>query len=377
MANKTLKDEEEIRDFVRGCAFFGTGGGGDPRDGLEQLIKQFEAGKEIKWADISGIPGDTMTVCAYGMGSIAPQTPEQTAEMKKLGLAEEKIEDKLAAAIEELEKYTGEKVGAIVPVEIGGANTPAPVATGAGLGLSVVDGDYSGGRAIPELVQTTPHLNGHTMVPLASVDQWGDVCVLKDAANNQVAEKMGKLISILAYGRLAGNATYLMRAEEMKSIIVPNTLTRALEVGRAIRKAREAGKDPVDAIVGYTDGWVLFTGKVIKKDDEDREGYYWGTVTLRGLGEYAKNNFKWWFKNENHISWFDGKPLVTSPDIISVVDPETGEPITNPRVAAGDDVAVIGVRGSGAFRTGAGLGVLGPKHFGFDIEYNPIEKMMI
>jgi hypothetical protein len=376
MATYILKTKTDIEDFVRGCAFFGTGGGGDPKDGLNQLLYQFEVGKEIKWKDISEIPDNILTVCAYGMGSIAPQTLKQRIEMKSLGLIKEKIKDKLGAAIKELEKYTGEKIEAVVPVEIGGANTPAPVATAANLDLSVVDGDYSGGRAIPELVQTTPHLNGYSMVPLASVDQWNNVCIIKDVVNNMVAEKLGKFISILAYGKLAGNATYLIQAEEMKKIVIPNTLTRAFELGKAIRKSRESGKDLIETIVEYTKGWMLFKGKVVKKEDKDMEGYYWGTITLEGVDEFRENTFRWWFKNENHISWLNDRPFVTSPDVISVVDLKTGEPITNPRVKVGDVVAGIGVKGSEVFKTKKGLSVLGPKHFGFDIQYTPIEEIM-
>lgn len=376
MPTVVLKNKIDAEDFVRGCTFFGTGGGGSPEDGLKQLLAVLDEGKEIKWVDISEIPDDAMTVCSYGMGSIAPLTPEQEKEMKELGLTEEKIKDKLAAAIKELEIYTGQKVDVIVPVEIGGANTPTPVATGARLGLLVPDGDYSGGRAIPEVIQTTPHLNGYKMTPLTSVDQWGNTVIIKDAVNNKVAEKLGKLVSILAYGRLAGNATYLIPASEMKKLIAPGTLTRAFELGKTIREAREAGKDPIDAIVKYTKGWLLFKGKVVKKDDEDRDGYYWGTVILEGVDEFKGHTFKWWFKNENHISWYDEKPFVTSPDIISAVYLENGEPATNPRIKEGDNVAVIGVKGADVFRAPEGLEVLGPKHFGFDIEYIPIEKIV-
>ena len=296
--------------------------------------------------------------------------------MIELGLTEEKIKDKIAAAIKELERYTQKKVEVIVPVEIGGANTPTPLAAGARLGLLVPDGDYSGGRAIPEVIQTTPHLYGYKMAPLASVDQWGNVVIIKNAVNNKVAEKLGKLISILSYGKLAGQATYIMPGKEMKKMITSGTLTQAFELGKVIREARDKGKDPIEAILRYTKGWLLFEGKVIRKDDEDKEGYYWGTVTLEGMGDFQGHKFKWWFKNENHISWYDEKVLVTSPDIISAVYLENGEPVPNPRVKVGDEVAVIGVKSKEIFRSKEGLEVLGPAHFGFDIKYKPIEEVL-
>ncbi|HIH98162.1 MAG TPA: DUF917 domain-containing protein [Thermoplasmata archaeon] len=373
-STKTLKNKEEIEDFVRGCTFFGTGGGGCPEDGLKQLMRVYEEGCEIGWYDVSELPDDAMTVCAYGMGSIAPQTTENIEEMKSLGLMKETIKYKLAAAIKEMEKHTGKKIEIIVPLEIGGANTPDPVATAAHMGIKVVDGDYSGGRAIPEITQTTPHIHGESMIPLSSVDQWGNTCIIKKAVNNQVAEKIGKLISILAYGKLAGNATYFLKAGVMKKLVVPSTLSRAFAVGKLIRTTREADGDPVETARKFVSGWLLFKGKVTKKETEDKEGYYWGTNTIEGVDKFEGHTFKIWFKNENHISWFDDKPFATSPDLICVVNSQSGEPIANPSIKVGENIAILGVSANEIFRSKVGLEVLGPRHFGFDIDYIPIEK---
>lgn len=62
-------------------------------------------------------------------------------------------------------------------------------------------------------------------------------------------------------------------------------------------------------------GWTLFKGIVIEKKWEDKEGYYWGIHRLKGVDEFESEEFKYWFKNENHISWINGKSYVTSPDV--------------------------------------------------------------
>jgi DUF917 family protein len=46
----------------------------------------------------------------------------------------------------------------------------------------------------------------------------------------------------------------------------------------------------------------------------------------------------------------------------------------NARLEAGQQVAVIGLKGLDAFRTQKGLGCAGPRYFGFDIDYVPIEE---
>ena len=43
---KTCQDAE---DFVRGCTFYGTGGGGDYAMGVDALVKQIEKGNEVGW----------------------------------------------------------------------------------------------------------------------------------------------------------------------------------------------------------------------------------------------------------------------------------------------------------------------------------------
>ncbi|MCL5962257.1 MAG: DUF917 domain-containing protein [Chloroflexi bacterium] len=376
MPTRTLETRQDCEDFVRGCTILGTGGGGQPESGLEALFRELEAGRKPGWLDPSEVADDAWTACPFLMGSIAPHTPQMEREMASLGLTEVRVRDGMMLALQELEQFHGVKLGAIVAIELGGANTPMPVAAASQLGLRAIDGDYTG-RAIPEIVQTTPRLFEKSMAPLAAVDDWGNIVIIKETLNAAMAEMLGKQISVAAFG-LTPMAGVLLKGAEAKQIIVKDTLSRAFELGRTIRKAREAGSNPVEAAREFLDGWVIFKGKVVGKDWEDRAGYLWGTHTLEGLDEWAGRTFKVWFKNENHISWLDGKPYVTSPDIISLVDSQTAEPKTNTRLAVGDVMSVLGAKAPQVFREHEkGLDVLGPSHFGFtDIEYKPIEDVV-
>jgi len=185
-------------------------------------------------------------------------------------------------------------------------------------------------------------------------------------------ERIGKLLSVAAYG-FCHMAAYLLIGLEMKEIVVRDTLTKSLELGRTIRQARERGEDPVLASLEFSGGWLLFEGEVFKKEWEDREGYMFGTTYIEGKGEFRGHTFRVWFKNENHVSWLDDEPFVTSPDLVVIVDRKSGEGITNTLLDAGQEVAVIGVKGLEAFRSEKGLAGAGPRYFGFDIDYIPIE----
>ena len=374
MPRGTLRNRQDCNDFIRGCLFMGTGGGGGVEWGTEMLVAALDEGLSIEWVDISEIPDDAWTCTPYGMGSIAPPSPETQATIARLGLVDKLGHRAMEAAVQELGKYTGVEIGAIVAAELGVGNTPAPLITGVRLGIPVVDGDYAG-RAIPEEMQGTPYLYKKDSFPLASVDGWGNVVILKQACSPYMLERIGKMMAVAAFG-MCNIAATLLSGREMKEIVVPGTLTKCLNLGRAIRQALEQGDDPIQAAIEYTGGWLLFEGEVTSKDWEDRDGYMFGTTHIKGSGDHAGHTLDVWFENENHVSWLDGEPYVCSPDIVTIVDRETGEGFTNTVIDVGHRVAVVGVKGLEAFRSERGLAAAGPRYFGFDIDYMPIEEQM-
>ncbi len=64
----TIKTETDARDFVRGCTFMGTGGGGPQDVGLRYLLEDLEDGLELGWIDPMSIPDDALTCMSlYGI----------------------------------------------------------------------------------------------------------------------------------------------------------------------------------------------------------------------------------------------------------------------------------------------------------------------
>ncbi|RLI33837.1 DUF917 domain-containing protein, partial [Candidatus Bathyarchaeota archaeon] len=99
---------------------------------------------------------------------------------------------------------------------------------------------------------------------------------------------------------------------------------------------------------------------------------------IRGSGDYSGHVMEVWFKNENLVSWLDGEPYVTCPDLITLLDPATADALSNwgEDLRKGREVAVIGIKAPDLWRTPRGLEILTPRYFGFDIEYRPIEEIM-
>jgi DUF917 family protein len=375
MGSVQLKTWQDCEDFIRGCVFMGTGGGGDPEWGERMLRSALDEGLTVAWVDVDEIPDDVWTVTPYGMGSIAPLTQETLDEIEKRGLEDRLGYAAMEEAIKELGDYMGETIGCLVCAELGGGNSAAPLVTGARMGIPVVDGDYAG-RAVPEELQATPFIYGKHGWPVASVDKWGNIVIIKYTVDSYMLERVGKLLAVAAYGMTMQAGTPLS-APDMKEVLVRGTLTKSLALGRAIREAREKGDDPIDAAVQVTGGWRLFEGVVSGKEWEDRDGYMFGTNHVRGTGDYEGQTLDVWYKNENHVSWLNGKPWICSPDMVILAYRESGEGITNTDIKEGDEVAAVGVKGLEVFRTEFGLDqAAGPRYFGFDIDYVPIEELM-
>jgi DUF917 family protein len=375
-----LHTVEDVHDLIRGLTLLGTGGGGSPDVGLDLLLPQVGAGRSIFWIPLEAVPDDAWVCSVFGMGSIAPAEPLSVEQRVKLGYPEAWVVSKpMVRAVEELQAYTGREVSAIVPFELGAANTAHPIDVATRMGVSVVDGDCAG-RAIPELCQTTAAIAGIPFAPGAIADPWGNVLIVKETTGPVLAERIGKLISLATklpdMKAPCAHAGFLMRGRDLKTVAVPGGVSRALTAGRAIRQALEREADPVAAAAHALHGWVLLRGRVVKKEWESRDGYMFGTATVEGEGEDRGHILEIWFKNENHVTWRDGAPWVLSPDLVMVMDAENGIPYTNTLLPDGARVGVVGARADPKLRTAEALMLLGPRHYGFDLDYTPIEKLM-
>ena len=374
-----VRTVEDVHDLVHGLTLLGTGGGGRPEQGLESLLPHVQAGGAVSWADPNAIPDDAWVCSTFGMGSIAPTKSLSTEERRALGYpAEWTVARPMVRAVRELEAYTGKKVAAIVPFELGAGNTATPMDAAMHVGAAIVDGDFAG-RAIPELCQTSAAIAGMSFAPGAIVDPWGNVLLVKQTASELLTERIGKLVSIATklpdMKASCAHAGFLMSGKDLKRVAVPGGITRALAVGRAIRAAKARGADPVAAAAEALGGWVLFRGRVAKKEWESRDGYMYGTTTVEGEGADARHTLRVWFKNENHVTWRDGTPWVLSPDLIMTIGAD-GTPYTNTLLPEGARIGVVGAVADPRLRTPAALDLLGPCHYGYDLAYTPIEELI-
>lgn len=367
-----LRTETEVEDFLRGINFLSASGGGEPVVQRRLLLDDLARGVPMRWTSINDIPDDALICTACFSGSIAPEVFEASPEADRIA-GPDRIARPMVEAVRALERELGRPIDGICSIEIGGINTSAVLDAVANLGITMVDGDYAG-RAIPELHATTPHVFGVPVLPWASVDEYGNEIIIRRSPTNAFAERIGKFLAQSSFG-LIGCALAALPASEVRRIFVPDTITESLALGRSIREAREQGLDPVVASARALNGWVLFRGRIVKREWRNT-GYLEGFHDVAGDGDFVGKTLRIWYKNENHLTWLNGQEWVASPDLIEVCDADTAEPLVNTYLKEGDRIAVVGMRRRDVWDSPAGLAALGPAHFGWtDFPYRPMEEL--
>jgi DUF917 family protein len=79
------------------------------------------------------------------------------------------------------------------------------------------------------------------------------------------------------------------------------------------------------------------------------------------------------FQTEYLLALEDGAVCVTVPDTISVLAAETGDPVAVERIRFGERVTVMAWPAPAVWRSDAGLALVGPAAFGYDVDYVRLE----
>ncbi|WP_125615783.1 DUF917 domain-containing protein [Specibacter cremeus] len=358
---------EDLDDLARGATLLGTGGGGDPHIGKLLVKAAMAVSGPITILDPQELADDAFVVPTAQMG--AP-----TVVVERIPAGNEP-EQALAA----LEKHLGRTADATMPIECGGINSMIPLLVAARTGLPVVDADGMG-RAFPELHMETFSVYGVPGSPMAIADERGHSVLIDTGTDNRQMEWLARGITI-RLGGVAHIAEYPMTGRQVKDTAVPNTITLALEVGRAIRRAREAHTDPIAELAAtlsstlYSHLRVLFEGKVVDVERRTTDGFAKGQARIQSAPDEPELVIR--FQNENLVATLGDTVLAVVPDLICVLDAETAEPITTERLRYGQRVSVIGISTPAMMRTQEALDTFGPACFGLEHAFVPVESAVV
>ncbi len=351
--------EGDLLPLALGAALLGTGGGGNPHIGMLRVREVLRRGAAVRVVPIAAMDGDARIGAVGGIG--AP-----VVGMEKIRQGEECLR-----ALRAVEAAAGARIAALISAEIGGANAMEPILTAAQAGLPVIDGDGMG-RAFPELQMTTFFIYGHAASPAAIADDKGNVVLFREVVDMYWLERFARHIAV-DMGAGAGFALPPLRADFLRGVLVPGTVSEALAIGRALLAARAARQDVVARLADALGARVLFTGKVIDVKRELRGGFAVGAATLAGVGDHAGAVAQIDIQNENLVLRVDGRALAMVPDLIISATLDTGEPVTTETLRFGQRLAVLGRPAHPLMTTPAALRVFGSAAFGYpDLVFTPL-----
>jgi DUF917 family protein len=374
MAPYTFRSED-VEPLLEGLAILGTGGGGAPAWGRAILEQDFASGRAPTIVDVMDIPDDSLVVCGGIMGSV--KILESMGIEQVVAHWEERFE--LLEVTRVMEGLQGRCVDYVVPFEVGGLNTPVMLTLAARMGIRVIDGDALG-RSAPETQMTSFIGHGISLTPMPLIDFYGNVVVVQEAVEPTYPDQIGRYV-VTHGGGLGANNHYPMSGRQVKEAVIPGTISDSLRLGRTVLDARQKGSDVIMAISAALGGKLLHIGEITAMREEESMGFYFTTATVTGRGLSAGRTGELVIKNETMMLSVDGQPLAFFPDLVLLLDPETGRGLMSVELALGTPVALVGVachpRLRKALSTAPGEVAFSPARYGRgQHRYVPMEQLV-
>lgn len=341
---------EDIGDLARGAAVLGTGGGGDPYIGALLARQAIADHGPVTAVGLDELPDDALVITVGMLG--AP-----TVMVEKLPTLQEIIDP-----VRAIGAHLGRPATHVACAEIGGVNSTIPIAAAATLGLPLLDADGMG-RAFPELQMVLPTLYGISASPLAFADEKGNIGVLQ-TVDNSWTERITRVAAV-EMGCSVMICGFAMSGAQARTSLVRDSLRRCIGLGAGIAQARVDKTDPVARVVELLAGRELFAGKVVDVQRATTAGFARGTATLTGTdgGQLTLR-----FQNEHLIASSGGdEVLATTPDLIIVLEHDSGEPVTTEGLRYGQRVRVIAAPSDPRWHSAEALAMVGPGYFGYDV----------
>jgi DUF917 family protein len=350
--------EVDLEPLAIGAWILGAGGGGDPYHAYLNVRQLFAEGYGISLLDPGDLANDALVAVVSTMG--APL------------VSEERLTDPRTAAlaVQMMEEHLGRRFDAVMSLEIGGANAFQPLMVAPLLGIPVVDADTMG-RAYPEAQHSSFAIGDLQPYPLTLADVRENAVVVSRAASWKWMERISRTVCT-EVGSIAATCKAPRTGREVKAWGILHTVTRAIRIGHTVLEARAKKEDPVAAVLEAEGGRLLFRGKVVDVDRRATKGFLRGSARLEGLDEDRGHRFRVDFQNEFTVGWLDDEPRVTVPDLICVMDANTGDAIGTETLRYGQRVRIVAFRAPDLQLTPKGLEHVGPRAFGYDLDFTSV-----
>jgi DUF917 family protein len=212
------------------------------------------------------------------------------------------------------------------------------------------------------------------------IDYHGNVVIVSQAVDPAYADQLGRWV-VTHGGGLGANNHYPMTGRQAKEAVVPGTISRARELGRQVLAARAESRDPVQAVTAALGGTLLFSGTVASLAEKEKMGFYFTVATLAGTDEWSEQAARLVIKNETMLLTVNDQVKAIFPDLVCLLEPDTGRGVMSVEVRIGTPLALVGVpchsRLRQAVQSEVGALAFSPARYGYpELTYKPIEFLV-
>ena len=350
--------EDELQPLATGAWILGAGGGGSPYHALLNIRQLYREGRRVRLMAPEALADDALVAVVSNMG--APL------------VGQERLSDPAIAAkpVRMMQEHLGRDFDAVMSLEIGGGNAIQPLLVAAMTGLPVVDADCMG-RAFPEAQMTSFAIGDLRPYPFSLADIRNNEVIVSKAASWKWMERITRKVCT-EVGSIAATCKAPRTGREVKEWGILGTVTQAIRIGRVVEEAQRRHRDPIAAVVEAEGGKALFRGKLVDVERRTTEGFLRGSARIEGLDEDRGHELRLEFQNEFAIGARDGRVVVTVPEIICVLDSLSGEAVGTETLRYGQRVTVIALPAPELLKTPKGLEHVGPRAFGYDLEFRSV-----
>jgi uncharacterized protein len=221
---------------------------------------------------------------------------------------------------------------------------------------------------------TTFSIYGHRSTPAAVADERGNVVLFQHAVSEQWFERLARS-AVVTMGGTAIGAEAPMQGAYVKRAAVPGTVSQAIRLGNLVLKANREHSNAIPLICAAEQGVHLMDAKIIELKRHLRGGFAVGEIALEGIDAHTGARAQVVFQNEFLSFERDGEIEVSVPDLIVILDVDTGHAITTEVLRFGQRVAVMALPSHPLLRTSEALAVVGPQAFGLDgVIFRPLAR---
>ncbi|OAJ59038.1 hypothetical protein A6V36_28720 [Paraburkholderia ginsengiterrae] len=317
---------EDLEPLLLGAAFFGSGGGGTI-ESARHLAAHFVAGDYYPTDTVKVVSVEEATEGAAVMVAYLGAPEAINTATYPLGpvTAAKNVQDRLDL------KPT--RLAYVMPPESGALGFTVAVLVAAKLGLAVIDADGAG-RAVPSLPMLTFAAAEIDPRPAFLVSQ-GGLCVELDVTprvGNQggtthqrdvsaiVEQMMRPVVADPEFGQFGGLAMWVMQPSDIgRATPIRGTLTRALELGRAVQAGRIGSARQMIGYLaehcGLAARAISEPGELVSAEVDTSGGFDLGKVRIQA----GQHTYTVMYQNESLLAWDSERPqpIVLSPDSVA------------------------------------------------------------